>query len=230
MRRDRPGDTAERPSEWMQAWLADRAWSRALRHFWIAILGSPAVAWLWASTAARVRLFEEGLLDPRQGADYPWWILYDGFWIGIHHRLGMAPLHAAFGLLLASTVALGIRGYLQVRIIGRGPDFAGARRHSRERLVRMEQELLANPAFRDRVEATRREGPGGWRGAPSELHSGSHRSPPPCSPHTSSTSPCAPDAMPTCDRAPPAHRRRRAVRSATPAALAIRARCFTASR
>ena len=152
------GEAPERPSAWMQSFLTEQAWNRALRRFWFSVLASPAIAGLWVHTAALARLFEAGEFHPTQGG-----ALYDVAWIALHYHLGMAGLHATFGLIVAGTVALGIRSFLQARSIERGPGFARVREVSRERVTRLEREALADPVFRERIEAARREGPGGRR-------------------------------------------------------------------
>jgi hypothetical protein len=106
----------------IEAWEIAQERSRAARRILIGFLGALFAAFLWASTAADARLLETGKYNPLLDG-HPVSTLFSVLWVAVYGIAGMASLHAAFGLIVASLLALGIWG---VRA-----EHAAAQRHRR---------------------------------------------------------------------------------------------------
>jgi hypothetical protein len=90
---------------------------RASRNAAVGFLGSPVVAWAWASTCEAARAFDAHPVFPQER--HPVTVVYDVLWMAVYATWGMAGLHAVFGAILLATLALGAWGRIEIRSLDR---------------------------------------------------------------------------------------------------------------
>jgi hypothetical protein len=112
----------------MEGFEALQALDRSRRKVWFGLVGSPAIAWLWADTIELSRQFGGGRVSPPPGTG-PITFLWFYFSLGIERLIGRAGLHAVFGCLVAIAAGVGLRGWAQRRDLDRRGVTARALRH-----------------------------------------------------------------------------------------------------